>query len=102
VAVDTLATGRRAARRDRSWGSYGRAPLVALALLGLVEGIEKRVLPAVLSLVQDDLGFSDFQAGLLDTAIIVAALLVAVPAGILADRVERGPAPSWCGRRWSR
>ena len=71
------------------WGPYGRLPLVALALLGLVEGIERRVLPAVLSLVQDELGFSDFQAGLLDTAIIVAALVVAVPAGLLADRVDR-------------
>ena len=73
----------------RPWGAYGKAPLIALALLGLVEGMEKRVLPAVLSLVQDDLGFSDFQAGLLDTAIIVAALLVALPAGLLADRVDR-------------
>jgi MFS family permease len=73
----------------RKWGPYGRAPLVALAVVGLVEGIERRVLPAVLSLVQDDLGFSDFQAGLLDTAIIVAALLVAIPAGLLADRVDR-------------
>jgi MFS family permease len=73
----------------RTWGPYGKAPLVALAVVGLVEGIERRVLPAVLSLVQDDLGFSDFQAGLLDTAIIVAALLVAIPAGVLADRVDR-------------
>lgn len=73
----------------RSWGPYGRAPLVALALLGLVEGVERRVLPAVLSLVQEDLGFSDLQAGLLDTAVIVAALLVALPAGLLADRVDR-------------
>ena len=90
MAVDVAAPAdARADRRARSWGSYGRAPLVALALLGLVEGIEKRVLPAVLSLVQDDLGFNDFQAGLLDTAIIVAALLVAVPAGLLADRVDR-------------
>lgn len=71
------------------WGPHGRLPLAVLALLGLVEGVEKRVLPAVLSLVQDDLRFSDFQAGLLDTAIIVAALLVAVPAGVLADRVDR-------------
>lgn len=73
----------------RGWGPYGKLPLVALALVGLVEGVERRVLPAVLSLVQDDLGFSDFQAGLLDTAIIIAALLVAVPAGVLADRVDR-------------
>jgi MFS family permease len=71
------------------WGPYGRLPLAVLALLGLVEGIERRVLPAVLSLVQDDLHFSDFQGGLLDTAIIVAALGVALPAGVLADRVDR-------------
>ncbi|MDT7537870.1 MAG: hypothetical protein QOI82_1455 [Actinomycetota bacterium] len=71
------------------WGPYGRLPLAALALLGLVEGVERRVLPAVLSLVQDDLHFSDFQGGLLDTAIIVAALVVALPAGVLADRVDR-------------
>lgn len=89
AAPDPLVAERRADRRTRSWGPFGPAPLVALAVLGLVEGIEKRVLPAVLSLVQDDLGFSDFQAGLLDTAIIVAALLVAVPAGVLADRVDR-------------
>lgn len=83
------AVEERAGRRARAWGPYGRLPLLALALLGLVEGVERRVLPAVLSLVQDDLGFSDFQAGLLDTAVIVAALLVAVPAGLLADRVDR-------------
>src|SRR5947209_2996477 len=71
------------------WGPYGRLPLAVLALLGLVEGVERRVLPAVLSLVQDDLHVSDFQGGLLDTAIIVAALIVALPAGVLADRVDR-------------
>ena len=79
----------RSERRARRWGPYGRAPLAALAVLGLVEGLERRVLPSVISLVQDDLGFNDLQAGLLDTAIIVAALLVAVPAGVLADRVDR-------------
>lgn len=71
------------------WGPYGRRPLVALALLGLVEGTERRVLPAVLPLVQDELVFSDLRAGLLDTAVIVAGLLVALPAGVLADRVDR-------------
>lgn len=81
--------GVPAAEAARRWGPYGRLPLAVLALLGLVEGVEKRVLPAVLSLVQDDLHFSDFQGGLLDTAVIVAALLVAVPAGVLADRVDR-------------
>jgi MFS family permease len=84
----------RAGRRDRTarraaWGGYGRYPLLILALLGFVEALERRVLPAVITLVQDDLGFSDFQAGLLDSALIVAALVVAVPAGVLADRLDR-------------
>jgi MFS family permease len=87
--VATTAAAPPRPERTGRWGPYGRLPLVALATLGLVEGIEKRVLPAVLTLVQDDLGFNDFQAGLLDTAVIVAALLVAVPAGVLADRVDR-------------
>ncbi len=72
-----------------AWGPYGTRPLLALALLGLVEGTERRVLPAVLPLVQGELGFGDLQAGLLDTAVIVAGLLVALPAGVLADRVDR-------------
>ena len=80
--------GRRAARRA-SWGSYGRYPLFVLALLGFVEALERRILPGVITLVQEDLGFSDLKAGLLDSALIVAALLVAVPAGILADRLDR-------------
>lgn len=84
-------TGRAARRSEHRalWGHYGRGPLLVLAVLGLVEALERRLLPAVLSLVQDDLGFSDFQAGLLDSALVVAALLVAVPAGVLADRLDR-------------
>ena len=39
--------------------------------------------------MQNDLGFSDFQAGLLNTALIVAAVLLAVPGGLLADRLDR-------------
>ena len=89
VDADPVLPAVDAAPPAKRWGPYGPLPLVALALLGLVEGLERRVLPAVLSLVQDDLGFSDLQAGLLDTAIIAAALLVAVPAGVLADRVDR-------------
>jgi MFS family permease len=89
VVADVPAADVSAADSRSRWGPYGRLPLAILALLGLVEGIERRVLPAVLSLVQDDLHFSDFQGGLLDTAIIVAALIVALPAGILADRVDR-------------
>ena len=71
------------------WGAAGRGPLTVLCLVGLVDALDRGVLPGVLPKVQRALGFGDFQAGLLDTALIVATLLLAVPGGLLADRVDR-------------
>ena len=39
--------------------------------------------------VQDDLGFSDFQAGFLGTAFVLAGFVAVLPAGYLADRYRR-------------
>jgi predicted MFS family arabinose efflux permease len=47
------------------WGRYGGRPLVALCLVGLVDSVDKGVLPGVLPKVQRDLGISVAQAGLL-------------------------------------
>jgi MFS family permease len=71
------------------WGRYGGRPLVALCLVGLVDSVDKGVLPGVLPKVQRDLGISDAQAGLLYTSLIVASLLLAVPGGLLSDRKDR-------------
>ncbi|HUR15150.1 MAG TPA: MFS transporter [Mycobacteriales bacterium] len=76
------------AERSR-WGRYGGKPLVALCLVGLVDAIDKGVLPGVLPKVQRDLGISDTEAGLLYTSLIVASLLFAVPGGVLSDRRDR-------------
>jgi MFS family permease len=71
------------------WGRFGKKPLVALCLVGLVDALDRGVLPAVIESVQNDLHFSDFEAGLLYTALIVAALAIAIPGGVLADRSDR-------------
>lgn len=71
------------------WGQYGGRPLGVLCLVGLVDAVDKGVLPGVLPMVQRDLDLSDFEAGLLNTALILAAAVVAVPGGALADRTDR-------------
>ena len=60
-----------------------------LALVALIDAIDRQILPGVLSKVQDDLGFSDLQAGLLAGAPVFAGFLVVLPAGYLADRYRR-------------
>ena len=72
-----------------SWGEYGRRPLVVLSLVALIDAVDRGILPGVLSDVQDDLGFSDFQSGVLGTAYVLAGFLVVMPAGYLADRGKR-------------
>lgn len=71
------------------WGRNGRGPILLLAGVGLVDAVDKGILPGVLTRVQNDLGFSDFQLGMLEFAFVIATFLVIVPAGYLADRYDR-------------
>ena len=71
------------------WGRYGRRPALVLAGVGFVDAVDRGILAGVLVQVQADLGVSDVQLGLLDTAYVVAGLLIAVPAGYLADHGRR-------------
>ncbi len=71
------------------WGRYGMKPAVLLALVALVDSIDRGILPGVLTEVQDDLGFSDTQMGGLAAAFVVASFVVVLPAGYLADRFRR-------------
>ena len=71
------------------WGRYGRRPLTVLALVALIDAIDRGILPGVLDEVQDALHFSDFEAGFLGTAFVITGFLVVIPAGYIADRYRR-------------
>jgi MFS family permease len=71
------------------WGRYGRRPARVLAAVAFVDAVDRGILPGVLTQVQDDIGFSDTQAGLLGTAFVLTGFLVVLPAGYLADRARR-------------
>ena len=71
------------------WGKYGKKPIVLLALVAFIDAVDRGILPGVLDAVQDDLGFDDFEAGLLGTVFVLAGFVVVLPAGYLADRYPR-------------
>jgi len=77
------------AKTRTDWGKYGRGPVVVLALVAFIDSVDRGILPGVLDTVQDDLGFSDFQAGFLGTAFVLAGFVAVLPAGYLADRYRR-------------
>ncbi|MEU7002497.1 MFS transporter [Nonomuraea sp. NPDC046570] len=94
--VDTRATARRMFGTPPPGGisadsraPYGWAPLVVLFIVGLVDRIEFNLLSGVLPLIQKEWGFSDTAAGSIPTAAALAAVLVSLPAGYLADRRDR-------------
>lgn len=68
---------------------YGWAPLWAMVLVTLVDRIETSVVAGVLPLLQDEWGFSDAAGGAIPAAVGVAGILVTLPAGLIADRVDR-------------
>lgn len=81
--------GTKSSLVANGWGKYGRRPVVLLALVAFVDAVDRGILPGVLTRVQDELGFSDFQAGVLGTAFIIAGFVAVLPAGYLADRYRR-------------
>ncbi|GAA4076884.1 MFS transporter [Nonomuraea soli] len=68
---------------------YGWAPLVVLFIVGLVDRVEASLMTGMLPLIQEEFGLSDTAAGAIPTAAAIAAALVALPAGWLADRYNR-------------
>jgi MFS family permease len=79
----------RPARPRTDWGRSGKRPARVLAGVGFIDAVDRGILPGVLTKVQEDLGFSDTQGGLLGTAFVLTGFLVVLPAGYLADRYAR-------------
>jgi MFS family permease len=73
----------------RDWGHYGKRPLVILALVGLVDAIDRGILPGTASKLQDHFGWSDTTIGFLSTAFILGTFVAIPAAGYLADRKSR-------------
>lgn len=70
-------------------GSAGWWPAFVIAAVSFIDRIETSILTGVLPLLQNEWGFSDTAGGALSTAITIAGLIVALPAGYLADRTNR-------------
>ncbi|MFC5825807.1 MFS transporter [Nonomuraea insulae] len=87
--VGTFGSPRTGTIDAQSRAPFGWAPLVVLFIVGLVDRIEHNLLSGVLPLIQREWGFSDTAAGSIPTAAALAAALVALPAGYLADRFSR-------------
>lgn len=68
---------------------YGWAPLVVLFIVGLVDRIEFNLLSGVLPHIKAEWNLSDTAIGSIPTAAALAAAVVALPAGFIADRRSR-------------
>lgn len=75
--------------KTERWGPYGNRPIKLLALVAMIDSVDRGILPGVLTKVQDDLGFSDTAAGVLGSVFVLTGFLVVLPAGYLADRYTR-------------
>lgn len=68
---------------------FGWWPAIILAFVGLVDRLDSAMVGGTLTKIQAEFGFSDAFAGLLFSVPAVAAALLLIPAGVLADRGHR-------------
>ncbi|WP_236003449.1 MFS transporter [Nonomuraea antri] len=87
--VGTLGSPRAGAIDARTRAPFGWAPLVVLFIVGLVDRIEHNLLAGVLPELKTEWALSDTTLGSIPTAAALAGVLVALPAGYLADRLNR-------------
>ncbi len=68
---------------------FGWAPVWAMVLVTLVDRVETSVVAGALPILQDEFGFSDAAGGAIPAAVGIAGLIMTLPAGLIADRVDR-------------
>ncbi len=77
---------------DKTFGSGGRSAriiLIVCALLYMVNYMDRQVLSVVLEPMKADLGFTDAQAGILQTVFFLSMALLAFPISFFVDRWSR-------------
>src|SRR5688572_24919037 len=75
-------------RRGRA-APFGWWPAVCIGLVALVDRVEYNLLAGALPAIQREFGFDDGAAGAIATAGAIAAVLLLLPAGKLADTGRR-------------
>lgn len=73
-------------QRDAPFGWW---PAIAIALVAFIDRVEINLIAGALPAIQDHFGFSDTVAGAIPTAASIAAAVLLLPAGRLADRAPR-------------
>lgn len=68
---------------------FGWWPAICVALVAAIDRVEYNLLAGALPTIQEEFGFSDSQAGAIATAGALAAIVLLLPAGKLADTGKR-------------
>ncbi|MFI5429777.1 MFS transporter [Aeromicrobium sp. UC242_57] len=90
--VVTLPVHARGGERDVDLerdAPFGWWPAIAIGLVAFIDRVEVNLIAGALPAIQDHFGFSDTVAGAIPTAASIAAALLLLPAGRLADRAPR-------------
>jgi len=75
--------------------------LVVCFLLYMINFMDRQVLSAVLEPMKIDLGFTDTQAGILQTGFFLSMAILGIPASYLVDRWSRRKTMSLIAIIWS-
>ncbi|MEX2393529.1 MAG: MFS transporter, partial [Actinomycetota bacterium] len=76
-------------------------PMWVLGLVIAVDSMDQSILRGVQTLIQDDFLLSDAEVGLLTSAFVLVHAVITIPAGYLADRLNRKKVIAWTVVMWS-